>query len=46
MNIKVEQFFMYYLILKILNIINMFDVQNAFKWYKILKERNKKRLTR
>ena len=26
MNIKVEQIFMYYLILKILNIINMFDV--------------------
>jgi hypothetical protein len=30
MNIKVEQIFMYYLILKILNII-MFDVYNAFK---------------
>jgi hypothetical protein len=26
MNIKVEQIFMYYFILKILNIINMFDI--------------------
>jgi hypothetical protein len=26
MNIKLEQIFMYYLILKILNIINMFEV--------------------
>jgi hypothetical protein len=31
MNIKVEQIFMYYLILKILIIINMFDDSNAFK---------------
>jgi hypothetical protein len=26
MNIKVEHIFMYYLIIKILNIINMFDI--------------------
>jgi hypothetical protein len=31
MDIKVEQIFMYYFILKMLNTINMFDLQNAFK---------------